>query len=202
VIGTPVKAASGVETGSVSLSPIAGSLEENLRSRFDRNALPAGSSDATFQNGEMFRLSGSDMAPLIVAPISFDTAIHVKIQGDSDSGSHVRFDCGAFFLEADGHRSFSRTTAIDSSLDCMGLVALGAMPYEGPRPRLLFLYHMGDHYPRSDDRPEVDVLVWGISEHKYVVDRPLSRWLTAKLPHPTIADVRRLLAGRGEAGVE
>lgn len=192
-LGIPVTAVSGAEPGSVRLSLIAGGREETLRSRFDRNALPPGSSDATFQNGEMFQLSGSDMPPLIVAPIQFDTTTHA-------TSDKMRFDCGAFFLDTDGHRTFARTTAVDSPLECLGLVALGAMPHEGPRPRLLFIYDMDLLQDMSGRRrSEIDVLAWSMTQHKYEADRPLSRWLTAKLPHPTIARTRYLLAVRNRA---
>ena len=193
-LGAPATALPNIVIGSgaVSLSVIAGRAEEDLRSRFDRNALPPGSSDAGFQNGQMFQLSGGDMPPLVIAPIEFDTTIQAP-------GKNTRFDCGAFFLEADGSRSFSRTTAADSAVDCMGLAALGAMPNEGPRPRLIFLYDM--EIPRDmsvRNRSEIDVLVWSGTEHKYGVDRSLSRWLTARIPHPTIANVSHLLVARSK----
>jgi hypothetical protein len=189
-LGAAITAVSAAEIGAVTLSPIHGRQEEDLQPRFDRNALPSGSSDAGFQNGEMFRLSSPDKPSLIVAPIQFDTLTH-------DAGSNMRFDCGAFLLDADGHRSFSRTTAADSPLDCMGLAALAAMPHDGSRPRLLFLYYMSDR--RGRDRSEIDVLVWSAAQHSYEVDRLLSRWLTTRLPRPTIAKVRRLLATRSQA---
>jgi hypothetical protein len=194
MLGAPVTALPDIRIGSgaVSFSVIDGSAEQDLRSQFDRNALPVGSSDASFQNGQMFQLSGGDMPPLIIAPIGFDTTIHAD-------GKNLRVDCGAFFLEAEGRRSFLRTTAAGSSVDCMGLMALGAMPNEGPRPRLLRLYDMEVPHDLSvRSRSEIDVLVWNETENKYDVDRPLSRWLTAKISHPTIANVRQLLATRSK----
>jgi hypothetical protein len=193
-LGAPTAAVSGTETATVKLSVIAGGQEEGLRSSFDRNALPPGSSDATFQNGEMFQLLSVDMPPLIIAPINFDTSTHA-------AGSDMRFDCGAFFLDAAGHRSFSRTTAALSPFNCMSLMALGAMPHEGPRPRLLFLYSMDLlHNMSGRHRFELDVLVWSKTRHSYAAAPPLSRWLTRNLSHPTIAYARHLLAARAPAG--
>jgi hypothetical protein len=170
---------------TTALMPIPGDLEESLRSNFDRNALPKGSSDATFQNGEMFRLRGDNGPALIIAPITFDTAVH-------RAGQNMRFDCGVFILDTRKRVHFARTTPAESTLDCMGLDAISAMPHEGARPRLLLLYQMSAH--DSTDRSEIAVLTWNSLRQRYDPDWAASQSLTERLPHPTIAAARTLLA--------
>jgi hypothetical protein len=196
MLAASTSAALGAVTSSAVLRQIPGRLEDSLRLRFDRNALPHGSSDASFDNGQMFKLSGRGVAPLIVAPISFDTATH-------DNGNDMRFDCGVFFLDTRGHRSFARTTPPRTPLDCMRLLALGAVPHDGARPRLLFLYDMSGKSSeplRTDERTEIYVLVWNRTERRYAADWSLSRWLTRGLPHPTLAAVRAAIASRDQRG--
>ncbi len=78
-LGAPITAVSAAEAGSVGFSSIDSRQVEDLLFRFDRNALPSGSSDAAFENGEMFRLSGTDMPPLIVAHPSNLTPIRMTL---------------------------------------------------------------------------------------------------------------------------
>jgi hypothetical protein len=170
---------------SAALVPISGDQEDHLRSYFDRNALPHGSSDATFQNGEMFLLHADTTESLTIAPIQFDTVVNM-------SGQHMRFDCGVFVLDGKKRAHFARTTPATSALDCMGLDAAGAMPGEGARPRLLFLYEMDGS--SSASRSQVAVLTWNNRRQQYEPDWATSRSLTRRLPHPTIDAVRALLA--------
>ena len=188
LLGWVVNRAAAAQDATLTL--VAGEQEVSMKHNMDRTMLPPDATgSAAYLKGEMYLLRSGDKDPLIIAPIGFMTLTNVM-------GPHanVRTDCGAYFLTSlpTLKQTFVRITAADSTAECTTVDGVAAVPQEGPRPRLVFLFET--HSRKVPDGMEVDVLRWDGAAGAYVADRALSIRLTQQFPDPKMSIVLSALA--------
>ena len=156
---------------TASLKPLPPGEAAGLIDHIPKTLLPTHSSRVEVQKKQVFSLVAPGQTDLLLVPVRFwheepeqlDTE-HTLIPEDR---------CGLFVMPKGGVASFVWTDTSDSVIGlCGGVKAIGMMPQEGARPRLILIYRT--YSPPQQEYVATFVLAWDAAKGMYAVDQKLS----------------------------
>jgi hypothetical protein len=146
---------------------------------------------------QVFSLVTPGQPDVLLVPVKF---LHNEPSEIMENSLVERDRCGLFVLPKEGRPSFVWTMDDKTGLAvdfCGGMTAIGTMPDESVRPRLIVLYHT--YSPPQFEDTAAFVLVWDGVKGTYAVDKKTFDYLNGG-SNPgvnTVAGVKAALARRG-----
>jgi hypothetical protein len=184
----------GAQTASLKAVPLSDTA--NLANRIPKGLLPSHSSRVSVVQKQVFSLVAAGQPDLLLVPVKFwhdETA-----QMDPDHMLMPEDRCGLFVMPKGGTASFVWTDTSDSTIGlCGGVQAIGMMPQEGARPRLILIYRT--YSPPQQKYVATFVLAWDAAKGTFTVEQKATDYLNngpdeGKM---TVAGAKAALARQG-----
>ena len=199
VCGSLVLGCAVANAQTASLKPVPPDEAVRLINRIPKTLLPPHTSHIEVQQKQAFSLVAPGQPDLLLVPVKFWHGEPSEI--DANHMLVERDRCGLFVMPKDGKASFVWTLDDKTGLAvdfCGGMTAIGTIPNEGARPRLIAIYKTYSP-PQFEDIPKY-VLVWDATKETYAVDKKAFDYLNGRyMPGAdTVAGVKAALARQGK----
>jgi len=198
VCGSVVLACVVASAQTASLKPLPRGEAVGLINRIPKALLPSHTSHISVEQKQVFSLVSPGQPDLLLVPVKFWHDETSDIVADS---TVARDRCGLFVIPKEGKPSFVWTMDEKTGLAvdfCGGMTAIGTMPNEGARPRLIAIYRT--YSPPQFEDAAAFVLVWDTAKGTYALDKKAFDYLNSGSNDgiDKIAGVKAALARQGK----